>query len=165
VDQSTLTQSREKERRHGNDGDTSVSRLEVGFLRLLTGESQAVFGKAARVAQTEVSKYELGKETPPEDKLRRMVQVAGISWSVEPYLRRFFAAVLATTESASPSSVALDWQGLEKALLSLSPYLVEDLAPEPKTPEAERREAEEIQAALQPFPAEYRRRLIELRGK
>ncbi|HEX4963088.1 MAG TPA: helix-turn-helix transcriptional regulator [Thermoanaerobaculia bacterium] len=144
-------------------GDASVSRLVVGFLRLLTGESQTVFGKAARVAQTEISKFELGKETPPEEKLRRMAKAAGLPWPLEPYLRRFFTAVLATTEGPTLSFVAPpDWQGLEHALLTVSPYFVEDLISEPKTPEAERREAEEIWAALQPFPMEYRHRLIAL---
>ncbi|HSS51510.1 MAG TPA: hypothetical protein VLX28_21410 [Thermoanaerobaculia bacterium] len=143
--------------------DTSVSRLVVGFLRLLTGESQMVFGKAARVAQTEISRFELGKEIPPEDKLRRMAKEAGVPWPVEPYLHRFFAAVLAIVEEQSRSFMKpLDWQGLEHALLAVSPYLVEDLALEPKTLEGERREAEAIWSALQPFPMEYRRRLIEL---
>jgi transcriptional regulator with XRE-family HTH domain len=145
------------------EGDTSVSRLVVGFLRLLTGESQTVFGKAARVAQTEISRFELGKEAPPEDKLRRMAKEAGVPWPMEPYLRRFFAAVLAIVEEQSRSFMKpLDWQGLEHALLAVSPYLVEDLAPEPKTLEDEQREAEAIWAALQPFSMEYRRRLLEL---
>ncbi len=145
------------------EGDTSVSRLVVGFLRLLTGESQTVFGKAARVAQTEISRFELGKEMPPEDKLRRMAKQAGVPWPVEPYLRRFFAAVLAIVEEQSRSFMKpLDWRGLEHALLAVSPYLVEGLVPEPKTLEDERREAEAIWAALQPFPMEYRRRLLEL---
>ncbi|MBW8875931.1 MAG: helix-turn-helix transcriptional regulator [Acidobacteria bacterium] len=142
--------------------DASVTRLVVAFLRSLTGLSQTEFGKAARVAQTEISRYELGKETPPEAKLRRMAKASGVSWALVPHLRRFFAAVLATAEQAEARPDSATFRVLEHTLLAVSPYLVEESISEAKPQEEEAREAEEVWAALEPFPMEYRRRLIEL---
>ena len=47
--------------------DPEVLRHLVIFLRSQTGLTQAEFGKKARVAQSEVSAYELGRQAPPEE--------------------------------------------------------------------------------------------------
>jgi len=142
--------------------DASVLRLVVVFLRFYADMTQAEFGKASRVDQSEISKYEKGIRQPPEESLRRMAKASGVDWPVVIHLRRAYGAVL----SASARRIAIpDLQPsalaeLETALLAVTPYL---LGAEPwrQSLAEERSEAEEIWTALERYPISQRRRLIE----
>jgi len=147
--------------------DKAVSRLIVKFLRGRTGLKQKEFGKAARVDQADVSSYERGRLAPPEDSLRRMAQVAAVPWPVVMSLRRFYAAVLSLIERVDAGAALSGLAPIEQAildvvLLAVSPYLVEEAAPDPPSAEEELRRADEVWATLERFPPERRRRLIEL---
>lgn len=146
--------------------DPNVLRLVVVFLRAYAGMTQTDLGKAARVNQSDISKYELGKLVPPEPNLRRMAEVAGVDWSMVIHLRQFYAALLATAAHLGtvPISGPLDPALLEPVLAAVTPYLMESSLtdPDPQTPEEAKREAEEIWAALERFPIPTRRRWIEL---
>jgi transcriptional regulator with XRE-family HTH domain len=146
-------------------GDPRVLRLVVRFLRDRADLSQAEFGKACRVDQSAISRYET--DTPvPEDVLRRMAAVARVEWWFVVALRCLYAAILASARrrgevaSAEPLNVEI----LEPALLAVTSYLMEDdvarTLPQPAM-EA-RREAEEVWSALERFPIPDRRRLIAL---
>ena len=131
--------------------------------------TQAAFGEAAGIDQTDVSRYELGKDAPPEKSLRRMADVTGVPWPVVVHLRRFHTALAAAKERwraqpAEPRPALVERAVLETVLLAVAPYLAETEAAEPaaKTAEEERREAEEIRIALESFPPARRRRLLEL---
>jgi transcriptional regulator with XRE-family HTH domain len=137
-------------------GDPKVLRLVVKFLRACANLTQEDFGRAARVTQGSVSEYELGHSAPPEESLRRMAVVAAIPWPVVVHLRRFYAAALSLAATAPIEQAILD-----SILLAVTPYLVEQWEERP-SPDAARREAEEIWEALKKFPPERRRRLIEL---
>jgi transcriptional regulator with XRE-family HTH domain len=60
--------------------EAGAPRLVVVFLRFHANMTQAEFGKAARVDQSEISKYEKGAKTPPEEILRRMARAADVDW-------------------------------------------------------------------------------------
>ena len=49
------------------DGERGPLGLLVVFLRLSRGLTQKELGKAARVDQGDVSRYEMGKQIPPEE--------------------------------------------------------------------------------------------------
>ena len=147
-------------------GDPKVLRLVVKFLRACTHMTQEDFGRAARVAQGSVSEYELGHSAPPEESLRRMAAVAEIPWPVVVHLRRFYAAALSLAARRSvgialKETAAIEQAILDSVLLAVTPYLVEQWAERP-TLDAALREAEEIWEAVEKFPPERRRRLIEL---
>ena len=151
-------------------GDPRVLRHLVVYLRTESGLTQAAFGKAARVDQGDISRYELGKDAPPEKALRRMAAVPAIPWSVVVHLRRFYTAAVAAldrwreqmgeTGAESPESAIV----VESVLLAMTPYLVKTKPAEPrrKTLDEEQREAEDVWAALERFPLPRRRRLLEL---
>jgi transcriptional regulator with XRE-family HTH domain len=150
-------------------GDPRVTRHLVIYLRTEAGMTQAAFGKAARVDQGDVSRYELGKDAPPERALRRMAEVPDIPWEVVVHLRRFLSTIVAAldrrrAETAETGAEPWEPEILETALLAAAPYLLEDAAEEAwrKTPEEEEREAEDIWTALERFPIPRRRRLLEL---
>ncbi|HEX9940506.1 MAG TPA: helix-turn-helix transcriptional regulator [Thermoanaerobaculia bacterium] len=148
-------------------GDPNVLRLVVSFLRSYTRMTQTAFADAAGVAQSDISRYQAGRQTPPEEALRRMAAVAGVPWPVVIHVRRFYAAVLSVVarwSAVQPGGPPLDAASVERALLAVTPYLLADAAAEPErpTPEAECREAAEIWADLERFPLPQRRRLIEL---
>jgi transcriptional regulator with XRE-family HTH domain/tetratricopeptide (TPR) repeat protein len=147
-------------------GDSGILRLVVSFLRDRAQMTQAQFGRASRVAQPEVSKYEMGHVAPPEEALRRMAKVARIDWPLVTYLRQFYIALLsaANSDGSIPSTQALDLTILEPALLAVTPYLMEVFPREPArpSPEEERREAEQIWRILEKHSVQFRRRLIEL---
>lgn len=149
--------------------DVKVLRLVVVFLRYFSNKTQAEFGRDSQVDQTYISRYELGKQVPTEESLRRMASAAGVPWHVVVQLRRFYTAafsVLARQESAVPQAGAalLDRSILERALLGVAPYFVDTVMEDaaPRSAEEERQEAEEVWAALERFPVHRRRRLIEL---
>ncbi|HKI05610.1 MAG TPA: helix-turn-helix transcriptional regulator, partial [Thermoanaerobaculia bacterium] len=73
-----------------------VLRHVVGFLRSHAGMTQAQFGKAARIDQAEISRYELGYLAPSEEALRRMAKAAQIDWGLVVHLRQFYNSFLAT---------------------------------------------------------------------
>jgi transcriptional regulator with XRE-family HTH domain len=146
-------------------GNRAVLRLVAGFLRSLSGLNQADFGKAAKIAQADISRYE--KEgTVPEMSLRRMAKAAKVPWPLVALLRRFVEAFLAAV--ASRRSVAsvepLGLGALEPAVMAATPYLIEDSVEKPKRQPLEEalREAEEIWTNLQRHPIARRRHLIEL---
>ena len=58
--------------------EASVLRLVVVFLRFYADMTQAEFGKASRVDQSDISKYEKGTKPPPEEVLRRMAKAANL---------------------------------------------------------------------------------------
>ena len=76
-------------------GDPEVLRHAVLFLRVHTGLTQAEFGKACRVPQAEISRFESGRQAPSEEILSRMAEAAGVPWEYVNSLRRFHATVLA----------------------------------------------------------------------
>jgi transcriptional regulator with XRE-family HTH domain len=146
-------------------GDPGILRLVVIFLRSYADMTQTELGKAARVDQGLISRYESGKQSPPEEILRRMAAAAGFPWPLVAHLRRFYAAVLstaarqsATAESPLPANLP------EPVLLALTPYWVEEgaAAPDRRTSEEERQEAEAVWTALRPFPSHQRQRMMEL---
>ncbi len=145
--------------------EASALRLVVVFLRFYADMTQAEFGKAARVDQSDISKYEKGTKPPPEEVLRRMAKAADVEWPVVVHLRRAYGAVLSASarRSAIPDLQPSALVGLETSLLAVTPYLIEDRGAEPwrQPPEAERREAEEIWTALERYPIPQRRLLIE----
>jgi transcriptional regulator with XRE-family HTH domain len=142
----------------------SVLRLVVVFLRFYADMTQAEFGKASRVDQSDISKYEKGAKLPPEESLRRMAEAADLDWPVVVHLRRAYGAVLS---ASARRNVVTDVQlpdpaWLEPVLLAVTPYLLGDRAEPPQQPPGEeRREAEEIWTSLESFPTSRRRRLIE----
>jgi transcriptional regulator with XRE-family HTH domain len=147
-----------------NHDETGALRLVVVFLRFYAGMTQGEFGKAARVDQSEISKFEKGSKTPPEEILRRMAQAADVSWPVVVHLRRAYGTILAAggRPGAAPESETLSPEQLEPALLALTPYLLaEGEAERLRSLERDRREAEEIWAALERYPIPRRRSLIE----
>lgn len=143
-------------------GDPRVMKLVVSTLRVMAGMTQMQFGRAARVDQGHVSRYETGKESPPEESLRRMAAAAEVSWPTVLHLKRLFTAFLAA--AAGPSSFTpaepLDPAIFQSALLAVAPYTTSEV--EKPSPEEERAEAETIWAALEGFPPHRRRRLVEL---
>ena len=86
-------------------GDPSVLRLVVIFLRSHARMTQEQFGKACRVDQAQVSRYE-HDEAPSEGVLRRMAKVAGIDWSLVVHLRQFYSSLLtaASRGDAGPAA-------------------------------------------------------------
>jgi transcriptional regulator with XRE-family HTH domain len=151
-------------------GNPEVDRLVVKFLRSRVPRlTQEEFGRAAGVDQGDVSRYELGHLAPPEETLRRMAAVVGVPWTVVVSLRRFYAAALSAVARANPGSrpagtATIEQAILDSVLLAVTPYLLEEETAEPDLPSAEGalREADEIWKALEPFPPDRRRRLIEL---
>jgi transcriptional regulator with XRE-family HTH domain len=145
--------------------EAGALRMVVVFLRFHADMTQAEFGKASRVDQSEISKYEKGTKMPTEESLLRMARVANVEWPVVVHLRRAYGAVLSgpayrSLISEQPSLLAL----LEPMLLAITPYLLEDerMETQRQPPEEERREAEEIWTALERCSIPRRRRLIEL---
>lgn len=147
-------------------GDPAVLRQLVIFLRAHAQMTQGEFGKAARVAQPEVSLYENGRAAPSEAVLRRMAEAARLDWSLVVHLRQFYSSFLtaAARRSKVPGGRAFDMTSLEPVLLAVTPYLLQlrTLEPARSSPEEERREAEQIWARLEKHPVPFRRRLIEL---
>jgi tetratricopeptide (TPR) repeat protein len=145
-------------------GDPRVLRLVVRFLRDHADLSQVEFGKACRVGQDKISRYETD-EPVPEEVLRRMAVVARVDWWFVVQLCRVYAAILASARRRGiAGSGPVELEILEPALLAVTSYLVEDgLARSlPPPTEAARREAEEVWTALERFPIPDRRRLLEL---
>ncbi|HWM92756.1 MAG TPA: helix-turn-helix domain-containing protein [Thermoanaerobaculia bacterium] len=144
-------------------GDPKVLKHVVVFLRDRAGMTQAQFGLAARVSQSDVSDFELGKIAPPEDVLRRMAQVPDIPWHVVVHLIRFLTAVLEAVEHGTRAAgAALHASVLDTVLLAVMPLLVEEEMESARPPLGDLlEEAEEIWAALEPLPADERRRRIE----
>jgi transcriptional regulator with XRE-family HTH domain len=138
----------------------------VIFLRARTGMTQTEFGRASRVNQADVSRYELGRIAPSEAVLRRMADVAGIGWPLVVSLRRFLGSFLAAAErwDQAPDGPAPDLAVPEPARLAAAPFLFEAarIGPASRSAEEERREAAEIWGRLERFPVSWRRRLIEL---
>jgi tetratricopeptide (TPR) repeat protein len=101
-----------------------------------------------------------------------MAEVAGVPWPVVTSLRRFYAAVLSLIDRVDAGAVVSGTAPIEQApieqaildavLLAVSPYRAEEAVPDPPSVEEELREAGEVWAALERFPPERRRRLIEL---
>jgi tetratricopeptide (TPR) repeat protein len=149
--------------------ETEALRLVVVFLRYYSNKTQVEFGRDSQVDQTYISRYELGKQAPTEETLRRMAAAAGVPWHIVVQLRRFCASafsVAARHEVAAPEVEAelLSRAALERALLGIAPRFVEiaETDAAPPSLEEERREAEEVWAALERFPVHRRRRLVEL---
>ncbi len=145
--------------------EASVLRLVVVFLRFYADMTQAEFGKASRVDQSDISKYEKGTRIPPEESLRRMAKAAEVDWPVVVHLRRAYGAVLSASarRSAIPDLQPPALGSLEPVLLAVTPYLLGDQGMEPwrQSPEEDQREAEEVWTALERYPVSRRRRLIE----
>jgi transcriptional regulator with XRE-family HTH domain len=148
--------------------DANVLRLMVVFLRFYADMTQAELGRAAGVDQGLVSRYESGKQIPPEESLRRMAVAAGVPWPQVVFLRRAYSTILRSIARRKPGGLDTEPPdagvleiALERALLGVSTYLAEESSPE-ASPEEERREAERIWTALEELPASRRRRLIEL---
>jgi transcriptional regulator with XRE-family HTH domain len=146
-------------------GDPAVLRQVVIFLRSHAQMTQAQLGKAARVDQAEISRYELGYLAPSDEALRRIARVARIDWPLVVHLRQFFASLLAweARQAEAHAGEALDLAILEPALLAVAPYRIETRTSAlPRLPDEESREAAQIWEALEKHPISLRRRLIEL---
>lgn len=148
--------------------DFSALRLVVVFLRTYSRKTQAEFGRDSQVDQADVSRFEIGKQVPPEETLRRMAKAAGVPWSVVVHLRRFYESVLSAVDRGREAAPEADCPFLERffmepALLAMTPHFLESRAGKPEpTPESQRRDAEEIWKALELYPMPQRRKLIEL---
>src|SRR5262245_14984846 len=147
-------------------GDPTVLRLVAGFLRQMVDTSQAGFGEAVGVDQAAISRFESGDQPPSEEVLQRMAAVARVPWRVVVHLRPIFAAVVsarARASSAGAGATRLERALLDFARLAVAPLLLAPgESPRHRTPEEARREAEEVWAALAPFPPRERRRLLGL---
>jgi transcriptional regulator with XRE-family HTH domain len=147
-------------------GDPRVLRLVVISLLAHTRMTQAQLGKAARVDQSDISDFTLGKIAPTEDVLRRLAAAAGVAWSLVVHLRRFFQAFLTAVDRlqgpVGAEGAPLD-AIVEPVLLAVSAYLLEESAAD--TPrqslEEARQEAAEILPKLLELPAERRLPLLE----
>ena len=82
-------------------GDPNVLRLVVIFLRSYARMKQEQFAKKCRMDQSQVSRYENGRDSPSEEALRRMAKVAQIDWSLIVHLREFFGFQDERSRSAS----------------------------------------------------------------
>ncbi len=149
------------------DDDPKASRLLAIFLRSYAGLTQTALGKATRLGQAAISRYESGKATPPQEALRRIAEAVDIPWPFARDLRRCFSSVIRSTErrwrDQGLDPGMLD-AFLEPVLIAILPYVVEELAAElrPPSPEEQRQEAEETWTNLQGYPINRRRRLLEL---
>lgn len=142
-------------------GDANVLRYVVRALRLCAGMTQAAFGRASGIDQADISRFERGEDAPSEDMLRRMAQAAAVPWPLAVHLRRFFEAFTESVAEGAELPVDPERRLLGLARLAIAPYLLEEaLVPEEQPPAEQRREAQEICAALRPFPAPQRRRLL-----
>ena len=147
-------------------GDPKVLRHVVAFLRHETRMNQEQFGDACGMDQGRISRYESGDSAPSEKSLRRMAKVAGFDWPLVGQLRQFYTSLLAAAathgRSASPAR-ALDLTYLGSAP-EATPYLIEAHTwhTAPPSPEEARKVADQIWAALEPFPIQRRRHLIGL---
>jgi len=150
-------------------GSDPISRLVVGFLRSFADRTQADFAEASGVYQADVSRYESGDKTPTERTLRRMAAAAGVPWGAVSHLRRFFGGVI---EAAGKGNGVLSGEDkleraiLEPAFLAVAAYRLED---ETATAHHSRqnmeelaREAEQTWEALERFPVDRRRLVVEL---
>lgn len=149
-------------------GDPDVLRHVVSFLRTHAGMTQAEFGKAARVDQGDLSRFERAKSAPSEEQLRRMAEAARLDWPLVIHLRRFLTGLLAAAArrreiSGDPEALRLANAVQDAARLAVAPYLIEE-AEEPAPPSREDAEceAEEVWVALQQIPEERRKPLLEL---
>ena len=152
-------------------GDPRVLRYVVNFLRFHSGVvrgkrmTQAEFGRACRMDQSEISRMELGKLAPSEDQLRRMVTVAQVEWSVVVHIREFYTLLIpAVGRAAQVSDRMPSLKSLEPVLLAIRPFLMDTCSSVPAQPsrDEELREATQIWTALERHPIPYRRRLIEV---
>lgn len=111
-------------------GDPGVLRHVVVFLRSYAEMTQAELGKASRVDQGHISRYESGKQAPPEEILRRIAAAAGFPWDLVVHLQRFYAAVLSAAagrRAPREAGAALPEDAiLDAARLALAPYWVEE---------------------------------------
>jgi transcriptional regulator with XRE-family HTH domain len=142
-------------------------RLLVVFLRFYAHMTQAELGKAARVEQGLISRYESGQQQPPEEAMRRMAKAVGLPWPLVMYLRRIFSAVLrlgAHPGSETDFGVGSLEKLQDRVLVAMSPHLIEtvDALLVRRSPEEMRREAEEVWANLRDHPMSQRRRLLDL---
>lgn len=148
--------------------DFNALRLVVVFLRAYSKKTQAEFGREAQVDQADISRFELGRQVPPEETLRRMADAAGIPWFVATHLRRFYEAALPVLDDfreiePEPDFLPVSRADLEHALLAVTPYLLERALPQPaSTPDEERRQAKEVWQEMERYPMPERRRLVEL---
>jgi tetratricopeptide (TPR) repeat protein/transcriptional regulator with XRE-family HTH domain len=145
-------------------GDPSVLRYVVSFLRCHSGMTQKAFGKACRVDQAEISRFELGKLAPIEEQLRRMAKVAEIEWPLVVHVRQFYTWLLSSIQRNGMSAGPFELKNFEPVLIAVSPYLMapaiaENIRP---TPQEECREAEQIWTALERHPVGFRRQLIDV---
>lgn len=148
-------------------GDPAVLRFVVSFLRTFAGMTQSEFGKAARVDQGDLSRFERAKAAPSEDQLRRMAEAAKLDEPLVAHLRRFLTALLAAAARrpqeapGDPEALHLEEAVREAAYLAVAPYLIEE-AEDPPIREAEEREAAEVWAALQQIPRDRWKPLLDL---
>src|SRR5215203_5781973 len=106
-------------------GDPNVLRYVVNFLRFHSGLTQQELGRACRVDQAEISRFEMGKLAPSEEQLRRMAKVARIEWSLVVHVRQLYTLLLPSIgREGMPPARMFDLKSLEPVLLAVSPYLV-----------------------------------------
>ncbi len=151
-----------------NAGDPRVTRLLVVFLRQVAGKkTQAEFGRAARVDQSEISRLEEGLKAASEEVLRRMAAASRLPWAVVVHLRRLFEAVLSTAGAQRDNlegGATLEQEVLDLALLAAGSRVVGTALATPRrpSPDEARREAEVVWTALAPLSDRERRRLLDL---
>jgi transcriptional regulator with XRE-family HTH domain len=150
------------------ENELDVPRLLVVFLRFYAQMTQAEFGKACAVQQGDISRYEAGQKAPSEEILKRMAAAAGLPWQLVVHLRRFFGAVLKTSDlwrAIESGTTELDRAVVETVMAAVTCQLVEaeiEAASSPHATENSRREAEEVWTRLEHLPAPQRRRLLAL---
>lgn len=144
-------------------------RLIVVFLRFYARMTQAELGEAAGVEQGLISKYEAGRQPPPEESLMRMARAVGIPWLLVTYLRRVFSATvrLAELQELIEEDLVVDSMEelLDRMVVALAPYLMEvvaDLVSEEESPERMRNEAATVWLNLRSLSRSRRRRVLEL---
>src|SRR5436309_2930443 len=113
-------------------GDPKVLGVVVLVLRHLTGMKQNEFGRAAGVAQGNVSRCEKGRWAPSDESLRRMAAVARVPWFLVVLLRSFLTAFFSLLDRATLpeiAKIAEDVLAIERATvdstrLAVTPYLI-----------------------------------------
>jgi transcriptional regulator with XRE-family HTH domain len=145
-------------------GDPRVTRLVVKFLRSVPDLTQEEFGERSQLSQSDISRFEAGLDVPSEAELMRMARTSDLEWPAVVHLIRISTVVRSAADRPVRAGKQIEGSVLDAVLLSVAPYLIEEdaAAPEGQTLEEARREADEIWAALERFPALRRQELIEI---
>jgi transcriptional regulator with XRE-family HTH domain len=137
-------------------------RMVVIFLRFYARLSQAELGRAAGLAQSQISLLEVGEAKPSEDALRRIAAAVGVPGHLVAHLRHFFMAFTTAMETGSGLSLEGMTPG-RNDVPAISAYWLEEAAEASReSPSAARVAAERFWNGVAGLPSHRRQRAIEL---